>query len=105
LRTNYSYPPAYEYKWNAGRLWFAAAQSRNIFMETLGPQFARRAFSAAVAPVVQFVAFAQVAGVRAGADQLDQRIAAEILRQLPGLRFVEPHQRGFQFYVGCHAEL
>src|SRR5471032_1900278 len=48
-------------------------------------QCARRAGAAAIAPVVQRAALAEIAGVGAGADQVHQRRAAQFLRQFPGL--------------------
>src|SRR5476651_2621904 len=68
-------------------------------------QCARRAGAAAIAPVVQRAALAEIAGVGAGADQVHQRRAAQLLRQFPGLALVAPHQRRFQLDARVHAEV
>ena len=39
------------------------------------------------------------------ADQIDQRGAAEFVRQLPGAGLVQPHQRRVQFELPGHAEI
>ena len=46
----------------------------------LGAQLARRAGAAAIAPGVQLLALAEVAGVRLAPDQLNQRLAAASAR-------------------------
>src|SRR6267143_2101893 len=47
---------------------------------------------------------AEVAAVRRLGDELEQRIAAQGLRHLPGLRLVEPHERRLENEARVHAE-
>ena len=49
-------------------------------------------------------AFAEIAGVRVLADEIDQSCAAEVMRELPRRRLVDPHQRRMQLELPGHAE-
>jgi hypothetical protein len=50
------------------------------------------------------VANAVVASVRVVYDDIDERIAAKIMRKLPGLRFIDPHQRRLEREALPHTE-
>ena len=52
-----------------------------------------------------FATVAEIAGVRVLADQIDQPCPAQIVRQLPGRRFIQPHQRRMQFEWFGHAQI
>src|SRR5882757_762623 len=56
-------------------------------------QFAGRATTAADAPFMFRRAVAEITGMCFALDQIDQCRATEIVRKLPGLRLVAPHQR------------
>lgn len=49
-------------------------------------------------------ALAEIAGVGLLADEIDQPRAAEVLRELPRCRLVDPHQRRMQLELAGHAE-
>src|SRR5215472_16877058 len=68
----------------------------HILPPPLRPQRAGRALAAAIAPVMPIAAFADIAGVGALADQVDEPCPAEIICELPGRRLVTPHQRRVQ---------
>jgi hypothetical protein len=68
------------------------------------PQLASRAAAAAVAPIMAMRAIPKVAGVGVFFDEVHQCLAAELLRQLPRLRFVDPHERRFNRKAFVHAE-
>src|SRR5205809_2554795 len=70
----------------------------------LAAQVARWAHAAAVAPLVAVLAVAEIARVRVLDDEVDQRLAAELLGHRPGLCLVEPHQRRVDHHRGVHAE-
>src|SRR5204862_23210 len=72
----------------------------NIMLLVLG-----RAFAAAKTPIGPRAAFAEIAGVRMLADQIDQPCPAEVMRELPGRGLVEPHQRRMQLEILGHAEI
>src|SRR5262245_39459961 len=76
-----------------------------ILPPSLRPQAARRTLAAAIAPFMPSAAFAEIAGVRMLADQVNQPGATEIMRELPGCSLVEPHQRRVQFETPGHAEI
>src|SRR5438094_10289738 len=57
-------------------------------------QRAGRTAPAAMAPRVPRAALPQIASVRLFDDQLDQRLPAQVARQLPGRRLIDPHERG-----------
>ena len=61
--------------------------------------------AAAETPIVAMNAIALVAGVRFLAHDVDQRLAAEIARQPPGRRLVDPHQRRLDDEPSRHAEI
>src|SRR6185369_953339 len=69
------------------------ASARQPGVVALAAQIARRAHAAAPAPLVAVLAVAEVARVAVLDDELDQRLAAELLGERPGLGLVEPHQR------------
>ena len=50
------------------------------------------------------LAVAEIARVGVLDDELDQRLAAELLGHRPGLGLVEPHQRRVDHHGGVHAE-
>ncbi len=50
-------------------------------------------------------AVAKVAGVAFLDDQIDQRLATEVVRQGPGLSLRQPHQRGLDDEAPIHAEI
>ncbi|KAH2818100.1 hypothetical protein KXV85_003887, partial [Aspergillus fumigatus] len=50
-------------------------------------------------------ALTEIAGVGVLADQVDQPCSAKIMRQFPGARLVEPHQRRVQLEILRHAEV
>src|SRR3954471_20241580 len=70
----------------------------------LCPQAARRALAAAVSPIMLRAAFAEIAGVRLLADEIDQPLAAELMGELPRRGLVDPHQRCVQLELAGHAE-
>lgn len=49
-------------------------------------------------------AFAEVAGVGLLANEIDQAVAAEIMRELPRRGLIDPHQRRMQLECAGHAE-
>ena len=69
------------------------ARAGAVLFPALGAQVAGRTGAAAIAPIVQHVARALVAGVGVVDDDVDQRLAAQVLGHLPGLGLVYPHQR------------
>src|SRR5215467_2463261 len=73
--------------------------------ESLCPQHAGRAGTAAMAPVVELATLAVIAGVSLRDDKIDQAIAAQIAGELPGRRFVDPHQRRVQHEALLHSEI
>src|SRR6266702_8962274 len=77
---------------------------RHILPPSLRPQAARRALAAPIAPVVLRATFAEIAGVRLLADEVDEPGAAEVMRQLPRRGLVDPHQRRMQIEFAGHAE-
>ena len=58
-------------------------------------QFAGRALPAPVAPVVEHIVAAHVAGVRLRAHEFHESVATERMCKLPGFFFGEPHQGCF----------
>ena len=62
-------------------------------LEALGAELASRAGAAAIAPGVALAPLAAIAGVGVLDDEIGERIAAELVRKLPGLCLGEPHQR------------
>src|SRR5262245_9427720 len=74
-------------------------------LEATLAQRAGRAFATAMAPGLPWPALAHVAGVRLLEHDLDQLLAAQLGRELPGLRLVEPHQRRVQHEAAVHAEI
>src|SRR5690349_9553102 len=70
----------------------------------LRSQAARRALAASVSPIMLRAAFAEIAGVRLLADEVDQPCAAEVVGELPRRRLVDPHQRRVQLEFLGHAE-
>src|SRR3569623_1552372 len=69
------------------------------------PKHTGRAGAAAIAPVVQMVAVAVIAGMRVMADDVDERIAAELVGQGPSVGLVDPHQRRVDDEAALHAEI
>ncbi len=70
--------------------------------EAGGAEVAGGAVAAAIAPGVPVGAVAAIAGVGVFDDQGHQ---AGRVRHRPGLRFVEPHQRGFEHEAALHAQV
>src|SRR3954470_7612551 len=81
-----------------------ASPSRHILPPSLRPQTARRALAAAVAPIMLRAAFAEIAGVRLLADEIDQSVTAEVVRELPRRGLVDPHQGRMQLECPGHAK-
>ena len=71
--------------------WLCAAG--HVLLPSLGAQLAGWAYAAAVAPAVANVSRALVACVGLLENKFHQRLAAQVLRHLPGLGLVYPHQR------------
>src|SRR5215472_19359167 len=88
--------------WRGDTVKAAPPSCRGVPPPALAAQFAGGALAAAIAPIVQRFALAEVAAVALGTDQLDQRIPAELARQLPGRLFVPPHQRGVDHKAMIH---
>src|SRR6202042_874568 len=80
------------------------ALPRRVFVPALRAQHTRRAFAAAITPIMARAAFAEIAGVGMFADQIDQPCPAEFVRQLPGRGLVQPHQRRVQLEGPRHSE-
>src|SRR5437879_3963225 len=66
-------------------------------------QLARRTLAAARPPLVA-LALAKVAGVSLLDDDIDERLAAELLGQGEGRRLVDPHERRLQHEAPVHAQ-
>ena len=70
----------------------------------LGAQLAGRAGAAAITPIVPLAALAAIAGVGVLDDEIDERLAAERVRQRPGLGLGQPHQRRLDLERHLRAE-
>src|SRR6266852_3010870 len=66
-------------------------------------ELARRAFAATRPPLVP-LPVAEVAGVRVFDDDVDERLAAELLGQCEGRRLVDPHERRLQHEAPVHSQ-
>src|SRR5438309_1979915 len=71
----------------------------------IGAQLARRAFSAAVAPVVANRAVAQIAAVGFLDQKSHEPLPAELMRKVECCRLVDPHQRRMDHEAPLHAEI
>src|SRR4051812_15542939 len=90
---------------NASRAVSAASSARGgPGLEAALAQCAGRTAAAAVSPRMARAAAAEVAGVGLFDDELHQRIAAEVLRELPGRRLVDPHERRLDGETPRHPE-
>ncbi len=58
-----------------------------------------------MAPDMEFAAFTPIAGVRLRDDEIHQAIAAQIAGELPGCRFVDPHQGRVQYEPLLHSQI
>src|SRR5437870_3679510 len=67
-------------------------------------QRARRTATAAVPPRMARPSLAQITGMRVFDDELDQRPAAQVARELPSRGLVDPHERRFDREAARHAE-
>jgi hypothetical protein len=54
---------------------------------------------------MQFTALTQIAGMRIGAYQFNQRVTTQRLRERPGRSLVQPHQRRLQRDIAVHSQL
>src|SRR3984893_10910820 len=58
-----------------------------------------------MAPVMELAALALIACVGLRNDEIDQAIAAQIAGELPGCRFVDPHQGRVQYEPLLHSQI
>src|SRR6185369_3914079 len=66
--------------------------SSRKFLKTLSAQLARRAFAAAVTPVVALGAVPQITAMALLDDEIKKCFSADVLRHGKGVGFVDPHQ-------------
>src|SRR6266508_1394673 len=70
-----------------------------------GPQPTGRTGAAAIAPIVPVRAVAEIAGVGVLDQQVDEWVAADLMREREGRRLVDPHQRRMDDEAAIHAEI
>lgn len=72
---------------------------------TNAAQLASRAIATTIAPVVETTAVAQIATMGAAPDDVDERLPAEIIGDIPGCGLVYPHQRSVDYKPSLHSQV